>query len=351
MADASPDKWLDEEQMAFIEKVKQEIRTAQHHAMRQVNQDMILLYWKIGRMLNDHVAYGNQFIERLARELRSSFPSLKGFSVRNLRYMQRFAREIPDERILQTVSAELSWSHNVLLLDKLKEKKQRLWYAQEAIKNGWSVRILEHQVEWGLYQRQVEASKITNFDKLLPPQQSELATQMMKDPYIFDFISMRDGMLERDFEDALVHNVTKMLLELGQGFAFLGHQYHIVVGGEDFYIDLLFYNVKLHCYFVIELKTGEFQPEYAGKLNFYLSAVDSQMRGEGDAPTIGLILCKGKNDVVAEYSLRDMTKPMGVSAYQLTRELPDVLKDALPSKQDFDRLVDMNVKKQGEHME
>ena len=254
MTDASPDKWLDEEQMAFIEKVKQEIRTAQHHAMRQVNQDMILLYWKVGKMLNDHVAYGNQFIERLARELRSSFPSLKGFSVRNLRYMQRFAREVPDERILQTVSAELSWSHNVLLLDKLKEKKQRLWYAQEAIKNGWSVRILEHQIEWGLYQRQVEAPKITNFDKFLPPQQSEL------------------------------------------------------------------------------------QPEYAGKLNFYLSAVDSQMRVEGDAPTIGLILCKGKNDVVAEYSLRDMTKPMGVSAYQLTRELPDVLKGALPSKQDFDRL-------------
>ena len=338
MEDASAGKLLSEEQAAFIESIKQEIRTAQHRALRQVNQEMILLYWNIGRMLNEHVAYGNQFIEQLAREVRSSFPSLRGFSVRNLRYMQKFAREVADNRILQTVSAELSWSHNVLLLDKLKEKKQRLWYAQEAIKNGWSVRVLEHQIEWHLYERQVEAPKITNFDKLLPSPQSELATQMMKDPYVFDFVGMREGMLERDLEEALVHNVTKMLLELGQGFAFLGHQYHIVVGGEDFYIDLLFYNVKLHCYFVIELKTGAFQPEYAGKLNFYLSAVDSQMRGEGDAPTIGLILCKGKNDIVAEYSLRDMTKPMGVSAYQLTRELPEILKDALPSGKDFERL-------------
>ncbi|MCI6101373.1 MAG: DUF1016 domain-containing protein [Selenomonas sp.] len=162
----------------------------------------------------------------------------------------------------------------------------------------------------------------------------------MKDPYVFDFIGFQKDMLEREFEDLLVHNVTKMLLELGQGFAFLGHQYHIVVGGEDFYIDLLFYNVKLHCYFVIELKTGEFQPEYAGKLNFYLSAVDSQMRGEGDAPTIGLILCKGKNDVIAEYSLRDMTKPMGVSAYQLTQELPEALRGTLPSGKDFESLHD-----------
>ena len=338
MEDASTTTLLDKEQAAFIESVKQEIRTAQHRALRQVNQEMILLYWKIGKMLNEHVAYGNQFIDQLARELRFSFPDMKGLSARNLRYMKRFAEENEDKRILQTVFAKLPWSHNIRMLDKVSNEKKRLWYAQEAIKNGWSVRILEHQIEWQLYERQAETPKITNFDKRLPPQQSELATQMMKDPYVFDFISMRDGMLERDLEEALVHNITKMLLELGQGFAFLGHQYHIVVGGEDFYIDLLFYNVKLHCYFVIELKTGAFQPEYAGKLNFYLSAVDSQMRGEGDAPTIGLILCKGKNDVVAEYSLRDMTKPMGVSAYRLTRELPEMLKDALPSGKDFERL-------------
>lgn len=241
---------------------------------------------------------------------------------------------------MQKVFAKLPWGHNISLLDKVKSKQERIWYAQEDIQYGWSQAILVHQIESRLYQRQVEAPKITNFDGLLSPEQSELVKQQMKDPYVFDFIGFRKDMLEREFEDLLVHNVTKMLLELGQGFAFLGHQYHIVVGGEDFYIDLLFYNVKLHCYFVIELKTGEFQPEYAGKLNFYLSAVDSQMRGEGDAPTIGLILCKGKNDVIAEYSLRDMTKPMGVSAYQLTQELPEALRGTLPSGKDFESLHD-----------
>jgi predicted nuclease of restriction endonuclease-like (RecB) superfamily len=252
--------------------------------------------------------------------------------------MKKFASEISEREILQRLFAKLPWGHIISLLDKVKSEPERVWYAKEDIQYGWSQAVLIHQIESQLYHRQAKATKITNFDRLLPPEQSELAKQQLKDPYVFDFIGTRQDMMERELEDLLVHNITKMLLELGQGFAFLGHQYHIVVGGEDFYIDLLFYNVKLHCYFVIELKTGAFQPEYAGKLNFYLSAVDSQMRGEGDAPTIGLILCKGKNDIVAEYSLRDMTKPMGVSAYQLTRELPEILKDALPSGKDFERL-------------
>jgi len=338
MEDASAGKLLSEEQATFIESIKQEIRTAQHRALRQVNQEMILLYWNIGDQLNFHMDYGSAFINRLSKEIQSSFPHIKGFSARNLRYMKKFASEISEREILQRLFAKLPWGHIISLLDKVKSEPERVWYAKEDIQYGWSQAVLIHQIESQLYHRQAKATKITNFDRLLPPEQSELAKQQLKDPYVFDFIGTRQDMMERELEDLLVHNITKMLLELGQGFAFLGHQYHIVVGGEDFYIDLLFYNVKLHCYFVIELKTGAFQPEYAGKLNFYLSAVDSQMRGEGDAPTIGLILCKGKNDIVAEYSLRDMTKPMGVSAYQLTRELPEILKDALPSGKDFERL-------------
>lgn len=224
-------------------------------------------------------------------------------------------------------------------MDKIANPEERKWYIEKSAQNGWSRNVLVHQIESGLYQRQVLADKVTNFENRLPSPQSELAAQTMKDPYVFDFISFREDMLERDIEQALVRDVTKLLLELGTGFAFLGNQYHLNVGGDDFYIDLLFYNLNLRCYVVIELKTGEFKPEYAGQLNFYLSAVDGILKKEQDNPSIGLLLCKNKNNVVAEYSLKDISKPIGVSEYKVTSILPDELEEQLPSVEDIQKRI------------
>lgn len=224
-------------------------------------------------------------------------------------------------------------------MDKIANLEERKWYIEKSAQNGWSRNVLVYQIESGLYQRQVLADKVTNFENRLPSPQSELAAQTMKDPYVFDFISFREDMLERDIEQALVRDVTKLLLELGTGFAFLGNQYHLNVGGDDFYIDLLFYNLNLRCYVVIELKTGEFKPEYAGQLNFYLSAVDGILKKEQDNPSIGLLLCKSKNNVVAEYSLKDISKPIGVSEYKVTSILPDELEEQLPSVEDIQKRI------------
>ena len=229
--------------------------------------------------------------------------------------------------------------HNTVILDKVKDADQRVWYIQKTTENGWSHNVLIHQIESGLYERQALAGKIANFENRLASPQSELALQTMKDPYIFDFIPFSEDMVERDIENTLVKDITKLLLELGTGFAFLGNQYHINVGGDDFYIDLLFYNLNLRCYVVIELKTGEFKPEYAGQLNFYLSAVDGILKRPEDNPSIGLLLCKSKNDLVAEYALKDMSKPIGVSEYKITSCLPEDLSKQLPSVEDIQRRI------------
>lgn len=322
-----------------IEQIKQEIRAAQYKAALQVNRELILLYHSIGTVINEHKTWGNKFVDSLAKDIKLSFPNATGFSVRNLKYMAKFARAYPDLEFVQMVSAQIPWSHNIAILEKVKEPKQRAWYIQKTIENGWSHNVLIHQIESGLYQRQVTTDRISNFEQRLSAPQSELAVQTMKDPYIFDFIPFREDMVERDIERALVQDVTKLLLELGTGFAFLGNQYHLNVGGDDFYIDLLFYNLNLRCYVVIELKTGEFKPEYAGQLNFYLSAVDGLMKQPQDNPTIGLLLCKSKNNLVAEYSLKDMSKPIGVSEYRITSHLPAELEKQLPSVEDIQKRI------------
>jgi predicted nuclease of restriction endonuclease-like (RecB) superfamily len=327
------------EYLATIEQIKQEIKTAQYRAAVHVNADMILLYHSIGCVINAHKAWGNKFIDNLSADIHREFPDSKGYSVRNLKYMAKFALAYPDREFVQTVSAQIPWSHNTAILDKVKDPEQRLWYIQKTAENGWSHSVLVHQIESSLYQRQVLAEKVSNFENRLPSPQSELAAQTMKDPYIFDFIPFKEDMVERDIEQALVKDVTKLLLELGTGFAFLGNQYHLNVGGDDFYIDLLFYNLNLRCYVVIELKTGEFKPEYAGQLNFYLSAVDGLLKKEQDNPSIGLLLCKSKNDLVAEYSLKDMSKPMGVSEYRVTDSLPAELEQQLPSVEDIQKRI------------
>ena len=304
------------EYLATIEQVKQEIREAQYRASIRVNTELIILYHNIGNVINQHKSWGDKFIENLAYDIKMDFPQVKGYSVRNLKYMAKFAATYPDVEFVQQVVAQIPWGHNIVILDKLSNQEERHWYIEACRVNGWSRNVLIHQIESDLYRRQMLAEKVSNFEQRLPAPQSELAVQTMKDPYIFDFISFKEDMVEKDIEKVLVQDITKLLLELGTGFAFLGNQYHLNVGGDDFYIDLLFYNLNLRCYVVIELKTGEFKPEYAGQLNFYLSAVDGLVKQEQDNPTIGLLLCKSKNNLVAEYSLKDMSKPIGVSEWE-----------------------------------
>lgn len=327
------------EYLETIEQIKTEIQAAQYKAAVSVNQEMILLYHSIGEVINSHKVWGNRFIESLAKDIKLAFPNAKGYSIRNLKYMAKFAATYPDRQFVQTVSAQIPWSHNVAILDKVKDSDQRIWYIKKTAENGWSHSVLIHQIESCLYERQAIAEKVSNFEARLPSPQSELAVQTMKDPYIFDFVPFKEDMIERDIERALVKDVTKLLLELGTGFAFLGNQYCINVGGDDFYIDLLFYNLNLRCYVVIELKTGDFKPEYAGQLNFYLSAVDGILKTEQDNPSVGLLLCKSKNDLVAEYSLKDMSKPIGVSEYRITSNLPTELERQLPSIEDIQKHI------------
>lgn len=314
----------------LIENIKSKVREAQYRAMVKANGEMIQLYWSIGKELNEQVQYGNAFIDTLAKEIKLDSPNVKGFSSRNLRYMKKFAKEITDMNFLQTVSAKLTWSHNLVLLEKLHNMDERFWYGLKTIENAWSVDVLEFQIAGGLRDRQNNPDKIQNFELILPKPQSELAVQTMKDPYVFDFIEVHEGMLEREVENELINHITNFLLEMGSGFAYMGHQKLLKVDDEEFFPDLLFYNTILHCYVVIELKMKKFKPEYAGKMNFYLSVVDEQLRTEKDNPSVGLILCRDKNRVVAEYSLKDMSKPIGVSEYKLTQEIPEAFKNALP---------------------
>lgn len=322
------------EYITFLESIKAEITQTRARAVGKVNSELICLYWRIGSELNSRKDWGASVIDTLSKDIRVAFPQIKGFSARNLRYMAKFAREC-NEEFLQTVSAKLSWSHTVKLMDKLKDDAQRHWYGKEAIENGWSLAVLDHQIDLKLYERQVLSGKVSNFTRTLPAPDSELAQQALKDPYIFNFITAKQGQQEHDIEEQMVTNVTNLLLELGTGFAFMGRQYHLMVGGEDFYIDLLFYNTKLRCYVVIELKNDKFKPEFTGQLSFYVAAVDGELAGEHDNPTIGLLLCKEKNDTVAEYSLKDVNASIGVSEYRLGDVLPEEYIKYLPTPEDL----------------
>lgn len=323
----------------WLAELKQHIHTAQQRATLAVNRELVLLYWQIGQGILERQAsqgWGSKVVEALARDLRNAFPDMKGFSPRNLKYMRAFAQAWPDGEFVQGVLAQLPWYHQVALLDKLQTVEERQWYAAQAIENAWSRNVLVMQIESGLRQRTGGAA-ITNFSQCLPQPQSDLARESLKDPYRLDFLGLGKETQERAIEDALVKHVTQFLMELGAGFAFVGRQVHVEVGDKGFYIDLLFYHLKLRCYVVVELEAGEFQPEYAGKLNFYLSAVDSQLRHPTDNPSLGLLLCKSRDKVVAEYALRDMNKPIGVAEYQLVQALPKELETDLPRIEDIER--------------
>jgi predicted nuclease of restriction endonuclease-like (RecB) superfamily len=303
-----------------------------------VNRELLGLYWQIGRDILARQAqqgWGAKVIERLAHDLRTEFPQMKGFSPRNLKYMRSFADAWPNEAIVQEVLAQLPWYHQLALLDKLSDAPTRIWYAQKAIANNWSRNILVMQIETRLIERQGHA--VTNFETCLPKPHSDLALESIKDPYRFDFLGLTEEAQERDIEGALVKHVTDFLLELGAGFAFVGRQVVLQVGEEEFYIDLLFYHLKLRCYVVIELKAGKFKPEHLGQLGFYMTAIDRQMKSEHDNATIGLLLCKTKDKVVAEYALGDTTQPMGIAEYKLSAALPTTLQTQLPSIEAIER--------------
>lgn len=315
-----------------LKGLKERIQQARVRAGLAVNRELIMLYWQIGRDILDRqtaLGWGAKVIEQLAKDLRISFPDMAGFSPRNLKYMRAFAQAYPDFEFVQQVVAQIPWGHNVRILDYVKDHIERCWYVEQTIQNGWSRDVLLMQIDSGLYKRQGKA--LTNFEKTLPDLQSDLANQILKDPYSFDFLGLGKGSNERDIQKSLVTQIQKFLLELGVGFAFVGQQYHLEVGGRDFFIDLLFYHLKLRCYVVIELKAVEFEPEFTGKINFYLSAVDDLLRHPEDKPSIGIVVCRSKNKVIAEYSLRDTNKPVGVSSYELTEFLPESLHGNLPS--------------------
>ena len=330
-------KILDHEYGELFAALKDRVASSRYKAARSVNKELIMLYHHIGLVIlaaQAREGWGTKVIDQLSRDLGSEFPEMKGFSTRNLKYMRKFAQEYPDMQFVQEALAQLTWYHNITLLDKISDKQTRMFYIKNAIEHGWSRNIMVLQIESSLHKRQGQA--ITNFKDKLPNGQSDLAHYTLKDPYIFDFLSISKEAHEREVEKALIAHMEKFILELGSGFSFVGRQYHLEVGNQDFYIDLLFYHLKLRCFVVIELKDKEFKPEYAGKMNFYLSAVDDLLKHESDQPSIGLILCKDKNNVLAEYTLRDMTKPIGLAEYRITENLPQEVKTQLPTIEELE---------------
>lgn len=323
--------------IALLEQLKKEIREARLRATISANVEMLSLYWKIGMIILDQeqqAGWGQKVVLRLVTDLKAEFPNMKSLSPRNLRYMKSFAAAYPDESILQVTLAKLTWYHHITLLSKVKDPDKRLFYITETAQQGWSRDVMIMQIESNYSER--HGNTVSNFERALPDPLSDLAQQSIKDPYLFDFLTLADGYKERDLENGLVEHITKFLLELGKGFAFVGRQYPIEVSEREFSIDLLFYHLKLRAYLVIELKAVEFEPEFVGKLNFYLSAVDDQLRTEHDNPTIGLLICRKRDKLMAEYALRDVNKPIGISEYRISEALPDELKSTLPTIEEIE---------------
>ena len=321
----------------FLAELKSRIQAAQSRASLAVNRELVLLYWQIGRDILDRQErekWGAKVIDRLATDLKRSFPDMKGFSPRNLKYMRAFAEAWPEEPIVQAVLAQITWYHNLAILEKLDTSEDRIWYAKASIQHGWSRNVLVLQIEAGRMHRQGRA--VANFDRTLPAPQSDLARDITKDPYNFDFLTLGDDAHERDLERGLLDHLRQFLLELGVGFAFVGSQYRLTIGNEDFFIDLLFYHLKLRAYVVVDLKMKAFEPEFAGKMNFYLSAVNDLLRHPDDQPSIGIILCKTRDRFAAEYALRDINKPIGISEYRLAESLPEKLKGSLPTIEELE---------------
>lgn len=389
---------MDKDYKVLLQIVKEQIGTAQVRAISSANREMLLVYWKLGQLILMHQAnkgWGAKIIDLLCQDIKNEFPKLKGFSVRNLKYMRKFASEYPlstieklnelsillkqieptqlsvqnaltefvqqpvaqiqttekqqitivqqavaqtnETAFLESVLSKISWSHHIILMDKEAHLGKRVWYMHHCIEHGISRNILAMHIESGLFERQVEAKKITNFKETLPPVKSDFANYLLKDPYIFDFVQAKENADERNIEEQLTNQITRFLLELGKGFAFVARQMHFEVGGDDFYADLVFYHTRLKCYVIVELKAREFKPGDASQLNFYVNVANDVLKSEGDKETIGLLLCKGKNEVVAEYSLKGLGNALGVTDYQISHAVPDQLKSDLPQIEEIER--------------
>lgn len=333
---------------AWLGALKTRFRRVQLKAAVTVNTALLQFYWELGAEIAARQAnaqWGSGFLSRLSADLMHEFPEIKGFSRRNLELIRQWylfwqpaeiGRQPAAQFAKQAVSQILyiPWGHNLVIIAKCKQHDEALYYAENTLAHGWSRGVLVHQIESGLWQR--EGRAVTNFAQTLPATQSDLAEQVLKDPYVFDFLSLTKEHNERELESGLIAHITQFLLELGAGFAYIGRQIPLQIGEREFFPDLLFYHTRLHCHVVVELKTGDFEPEYAGKLNFYIKAVDEQLRGDGDNPTIGLLLCKSKDRLVAEYALSDIQKPMGLATYTLSHTLPETLRDKLPSIEEIE---------------
>lgn len=332
---------LNKEYMDFFSTIKTRLKTAQIRAALAANSELIQFYWELGTELIEkqkNHQWGSGFLEQFSRDMRQAFPEMQGLSTRNLQRMKQFATLYSESEITTQAVSQLPWGHITRLMQMVKDASEREWYAQQTIKNGWSRSILEMQVEGELYERQAESGKkINNFHKQLPALQSDLANQMLKDPYNFDFLTIQGKAHERAIEDALVTHIRDFLIELGQGFAFVGSQVPLTFDDQEFFVDLLFYHLHLRAFVVIELKATKFKPEHTGQLGFYMAAVDDLMRKDGDNQTIGILLCKSKHKVVAEYALRNMSAPIGISEYTLAKALPKELKTNLPTVEEIEQ--------------
>ena len=340
----------DKEYKKFLVELKEKVKNSQLKAAIKVNYELLNLYWELGKKITEkqkEYSWGDSFISNLSNDLKKEFPDMKGFSVQNLkniRYWYLFYAEyliglqpVSQLKKIENKIKSIPWGHNQRIMYKCKSVREAIFYVEKTIENGWSRTILEHQIDSKLYERL--GSAISNFDSRLPKVQSELAKQTIKDPYNFDFLTLRDKYDERELEDALVKQITSFLLELGTGFSYIGRQVHLKVGDSDFYIDLLFYHVKLHCYVVVELKTEKFKPDFAGQLNFYVTAVNRDLKSQEDNQTIGILICKDKDNVVAEYSLANISQPIGISKYEISKLLEKEYKSSLTSIEEIEQSI------------
>jgi predicted nuclease of restriction endonuclease-like (RecB) superfamily len=346
---------------SLLQHLKQRITSARQKTLLSVNRELLIVYWEVGHAIlqqQNAEGWGAKVIDRLAVDLRTEFPDMRGFSIRNLKYMRAFAQAYPNfvQRasaqiqsdksqsitIVQQLAAQLSWSHHQILLDKLQTREERNFYIRKSVENGWSRNILSQQIESCLHLRQGTA--ITNFEKTLPPSHSDLAQETFKNPYLFDFLDLTETMQERELEKALIEHIKKFTLELGRGFAYVGNQHQLTVEGDDYFLDLLFFNYQLNCFVVFELKVGEFKSEYTGKLNFYINTINQQLKGKDHKPTIGILLCKTPNNTVIEYALQGINTPMGVAEYGFTKALPKQFKTQLPSIEELEQEIEKEVK-------
>ena len=340
---------LEKDFKRVIATIRDEIIETQVYIMSDANKRLLNLYFKLGKIIYENSKWGNKFIKELETELKLDFPNSKGFSARNLVRMKKFYVEYKEEEILPPAVAKLPWTHNNILIDKVKDKEKRLWYANEAANNNWSKVVLRHQIDMNLYERKaLLTNKENNFKNTLIEPQSDLANDLQKDPYIFNLPLLKEKYIEKELEESMVERIKDVLLELGEGFSFVGNQYKISVNNQDFYIDLLFYHLELRCYIVVELKAWEFKPEYVGQIGFYVTAVDKLLKKEYDNPTIGLLLCREKNRVTVDWSLQSANVPIGVSTYKLNNQLPKNILDKLPTEEEINLHIYMESGKKNE---